>query len=253
MASTPPLIARPIQTGTAGWSVPRQHAEHFGTGSHLERYARVFSCAEINSSFYKPHRPATWARWAAAVPEGFRFSVKAPKTITHEARLACSPGLLTSFLEQASVLATKLGPLLFQLPPKLVFDPAVTHAFLNLLRDLHPGAVVFEPRHPSWFTPEADALFDRFHIARAAVDPTTIPDALKPGAWKQLVYYRLHGSPRIYYSAYTEEYLQSLATAIKRQRKTNPDADVWCIFDNTAAGAAFDDARTLQRLSAPVI
>ena len=236
----------PARVGTAGWSIPARFAADVATpGSHLERYSRAFACAEINSSFYRPHRVSTWEKWAASVPDGFLFSVKAPRTMTHEAKLEGVSDLLGPFLAQARLLGPKLGPLLFQLPPKLAFNHAVAAGFLELLRDLHSAAVVFEPRHASWFTEEADALFQRFAIARAAADPTRIPEAAAPGGWSGLVYYRLHGSPRVYYSEYGAEYLQSLASRIERQRQTS---EVWCIFDNTASGAALGDAQTLTRL-----
>ncbi|WP_408901606.1 DUF72 domain-containing protein, partial [Pararoseomonas indoligenes] len=77
-----------VQIGTAGWSIPKQHAGEFDAdGSHLERYARRLPAVEINSSFYRPHRPATYERWAASTPESFRFSAKVPRTITHDCRL----------------------------------------------------------------------------------------------------------------------------------------------------------------------
>ena len=62
-------------------------------GTHLERYSKVLSCAEINSTFYRSHRPSTWKKWVESVPESFRFSVKAPKAITHETNLICGPSL----------------------------------------------------------------------------------------------------------------------------------------------------------------
>ena len=78
----------PVFVGCAGWSIPRQHASYFPSeGSHLERYARFLPAVEINSSFYRPHKPATYARWAASVPDGFRFLFKLPRAITHERRL----------------------------------------------------------------------------------------------------------------------------------------------------------------------
>ncbi|WP_263382612.1 DUF72 domain-containing protein [Granulicella arctica] len=236
-----------LRIGTAGWSIPSRFGSDVpGEGTHLERYARAFRCCEIDSSFYKPHRLATWAKWAASVPEHFRFSVKAPKTITHEGKLACSPELLKTFLEQVTTLDAKLGPLLFQLPPKFAFELASAEAFMVMLRDLHPGPVVFEPRHPTWFTAEVSELFRRFHIALVAADPTSIPEATYPGGWEALVYYRLHGSPRVYYSAYEDGRLVPLATDMKARQK---NADVWCIFDNTASGAALGDARRLQQLT----
>jgi uncharacterized protein YecE (DUF72 family) len=234
-----------IHIGTAGWSIPKQFAHevpHHGT--HLERYSRVFSCAEINSSFYRSHRISTWETWAASVPENFRFSVKAPQTITHEANLICGPEPLNRFLAEANALGKKLGPILFQLPPKAAFNPTVTEAFFTMFRNLHSGPTVLEPRNPTWFTAEADRLLQKFQIARAAADPARISAAATAGGWNQLIYCRLHGSPRMYYSAYPDTYLESLAATIAQQKAK----ETWCIFDNTASGAAFGDALSLKRL-----
>jgi uncharacterized protein YecE (DUF72 family) len=235
-----------LRIGTAGWSIPRQFAEDFpANGTHLERYAAVLPCAEINSSFYRPHRVSTWAKWAASVPENFRFSVKAPKTITHEARLACTPEDLKAFLAEVTTLGPKLGPILVQLPPSLAFESATAKTFFSMLRDLHQGPIVFEPRHATWFTAEADDLLKDLHIARVAADPAPVPEAATPGGWNKLIYYRLHGSPRMYYSPYTQAFLNSLADSIAQQQQAST---VWCIFDNTASGAALGDANTLRNL-----
>ena len=234
-----------IRIGTAGWSIPKQYAGQLPQqGTHLERYGRAFSCAEINSSFYRSHRLTTWAKWADSVPEGFRFAVKAPKTITHESSLACSSEQLTNFLAEARTLATKLGPILFQLPPKFIFNPATAHAFFTMFRDHHLGPTVLEPRNPTWFTEEANSLLNKFHVARAAADPARIPAAATAGGWPHLLYCRLHGSPRMYYSSYPKAYLQSLASSIERHHAP----EIWCVFDNTASGAALGNALTLQSL-----
>ena len=236
-----------VRIGTAGWSIPKQHVNEFPpTGTHLVRYSRIFSCAEINSSFYRPHRISTWAKWAASVPDNFRFSVKAPKTITHEANLACSLEQLKTFLTEVKTLNNKLGPILFQLPPKFDFNLKGAEAFFVLLRDLHAGSVVFEPRHPAWFTVEADDLMQRFQIARVAADPAPVPAGTTPAGWNKLIYYRFHGSPRMYYSEYAKSFLRSLAGTILQQQAE----EIWCIFDNTASGAALGDAQTLKDLLA---
>ncbi len=248
MAEKNALAAAPgsIRIGCAGWSIPRLYAADFpGEDAHLLRYARVFSCVEINSSFYRSHRETTWKRWADSVPEDFRFSVKAPKLITHEAALACSPQQLTAFLAEAGCLGEKLGPLLFQLPPKLAFVPELTTAFFTLLRSLSAHPAVLEPRHPTWFTPEANELLTHFRIARAAADPSIAGEPLRPAGWPELAYYRLHGSPDRYYSAYTPDFLNELAGTLVHQ---SAHAAVWCIFDNTASGAATGNARTLAAL-----
>ena len=102
----------PIRIGTAGWSIPKEHAAAFPVaGSHLERYGAVFNAVEINSSIYRPHRTATYERWAASVPEDFRFAIKVPKAITHERRLKDVGDLLYRFLSEAGGLGPKLGQL----------------------------------------------------------------------------------------------------------------------------------------------
>jgi uncharacterized protein YecE (DUF72 family) len=108
---------------------------------------------EINSSFHKPHRRKTYERWAASVPADFAFGVKAPREITHGLRLARAGAALDAFLAQASGLGSKLGVLLFQLPPSLAFDARTTATFFRVLRKRHAGRVACEPRHATWFTP----------------------------------------------------------------------------------------------------
>lgn len=234
-----------IRIGTAGWTIPKQFGKDLPeTGTHLERYSQTFSCAEINSSFYRSHRQSTWRNWAESVPEDFRFSVKAPKAITHEASLVCDPEPLKIFLAEAKILESRLGPILFQLPPKAAFSPIAADTFFTMLRDKHSGPTVLEPRHPTWFTAEADRLLQKFHIARVAADPARVSAAATAGGWNQLLYCRLHGSPRMYYSSYTETYLQLLAVTIARRQAK----EIWCIFDNTASGAALGNAQTLMRL-----
>jgi uncharacterized protein YecE (DUF72 family) len=231
--------------GTAGWSLPLAEQESFAAGaSHLERYASRFDAVEINSSFHRPHRPATYARWAAAVPASFRFSVKVPKSITHARRLQEAGDLLEAFLKEASGLGEKLGCLLVQLPPSLSFDAAVVAPFFADLRSRSAAPVACEPRHPSWFEPQADDLLRGLGIARVAADPARVPEAAEPGGWRGLTYYRLHGSPRMYYSAYTDEYLDALAARL--QEAAGESREVWCIFDNTTLGAATRNALDLR-------
>jgi uncharacterized protein YecE (DUF72 family) len=232
--------------GTAGWQVPPQHADLFETaGSHLQRYARRFDAVEINSSFYRPHQPKTYARWAASVPEDFRFAVKIPKEITHGRRLVDADEALALFLGQVEALGERLGPLLVQLPPSLRFEPAVAERFLEALRRRFDGNVAVEPRHPSWFTDAADGLLVGGRAARVAASPACVPRAALPGGWPGLTYYRLHGTPQIYYSPYSEADLDALAAALRA--RPSADAPGWCIFDNTARGAAANDAMRLRR------
>ncbi len=209
----------------------------------MERYSGLFCCCEINSTFYRFHKPETWARWAATVPAEFRFSVKAPKAITHQALLACGPEILEPFAKEITGLGEKLGPVLFQLPPRLVFDSALAKGFFTVWQRVHFGATVCEPRHESWFAPDAGALLRDLGIARVAADPARVPSAASPGGATSLPYYRLHGSPRMYYSSYSPEFLDEIARGMSTAGR-----EAWCIFDNTASGAAAENAMQLDAL-----
>jgi uncharacterized protein YecE (DUF72 family) len=235
------------RVATAGWAIPKAVADRFpAAGTGLERYATRFSAVEINSTFYRSHRASTYARWVAATPSFFRFAVKLPRTITHEARLVGAKPLIAAFHDEVVQLGEKLGPLLVQLPPTLAYDAAIADGFLRDLRDLWPGTIVCEPRHPSWFEPEAEALMRAYRVARVAADPARHPAAAVPGGWNGAAYWRLHGSPRMYSSAYDQTALERLAADILAQV-----AETWCVFDNTTSGAAAANALSLLDLVDP--
>ncbi len=231
------------QIGTAGWTLPRDLRERFeGSGTQLERYAREFSCVEINSSFYRPHRPSTYGRWARSVPETFRFSLKLPREITHVRRLVQADAPLKQFLEESSGLGEKRGVLLVQLPPSFAFEAAVAEAFFRLLRSQYDGRAACEPRHASWYETEADACLDAFAVARVAADPPPVTAAVEPGGARDWSYMRLHGTPVIYRSSYDESRLATIAANLRRSQKP-----AWCIFDNTTFGAATANALRVKQ------
>lgn len=239
-------MLHPVRVGCAGWAVRKDRAELYGAeGSHLARYAATFDAAEINSSFYKPHRRATYERWAASVPDAFRFAVKVPRTITHEHALADAVAPLERFLGEASGLGAKLGPLLVQLPPSAELDAPVAAAFFAELRARFDGLVACEPRHPTWFEPEAEALLAHFAVARVAADPVCAPGADRPGGWPGFAYWRWHGTPRVYWSEYGEQRVAAFAALVRAHAAGRRES--WCVFDNTALGAAPVDALTLVR------
>ncbi|RME84919.1 MAG: DUF72 domain-containing protein [Caldilineae bacterium] len=243
-AQGPPASrGRRVYVGCAGWSIPKSLSASFpAEGSHLQRYAARLSAVEINSSFYRLHRPQTYARWAATTPPDFRFAVKMPRAITHYGRLQ-DLTVLPEFLAGPRELSEKLGPLLVQLPPSLVFARDVAERFFTALREQFAGRIACEPRHASWFGTEAEILLRRFRVARVAADPPPVPQAAVPGGWEEWTYYRLHGSPRLYYSSYADEALESLARRLQQDAKDK--SEVWCIFNNTAAGAAHENALSL--------
>ena len=184
---------RTIRIGCAGWSVPSQHQQLFGAkGASLERYATRLDAVEINSSFYRPHQPSTYARWASSVPEDFRFSLKVPKTITHDHRLLGTSALVDRFLADCM------------------------HHGVNLVA-ADPAPV-------------------------AGLESCVLPS--DTGAWR---YWRLHGSPKLYYSSYSRAALARLVTRVLQSAQ---NADVWVVFDNTAHGHAAANALLLKELVA---
>ena len=235
-----------ILVGCAGWSLSSAVASQFpGESSHLERYARVLPAVEINSSFYRPHRPSTYARWRDSVPAGFRFSVKLPREITHIRRLNDIAQEIDVFLDAASNLGERFGCLLVQMPPSLAFDAGAATGLFSRLRERLAIAIACEARHQGWFGPEAAELLGRFDIARVDADPQVAVEPA-PALYQGVVYVRLHGSPVIYHSDYPAEYLkENAARLIEHHRQGR---QVWCIFDNTASGAAVPNALATRKL-----
>jgi uncharacterized protein YecE (DUF72 family) len=208
----------------------------------LQRYATQLTAVEINSSFYRQHRPQTYLRWAQSVPSEFRFSVKVPKLITHVQRLQNCDVLLDEFLSQCTQLGDRMGCLLIQLPPSLAYDEATAEDFFLALRRRYAGGVALEPRHETWLN--ANALLVEQRIGQVAADPSPFVGGEAPSGWPGIRYWRLHGSPRIYHSAYERSYLRLLAGNL--QSSTRNGIPTWCIFDNTASGFALGDALSLQ-------
>jgi uncharacterized protein YecE (DUF72 family) len=242
--------ARRYFIGTAGWSIPVASAERCpGPGTHLQRYAGVFRGAEINTSFHRPHEQTTYSRWARSTGPSFRFAVKVPRLITHDLKLRNARAPLERFLAESAGLGTKRGPLLIQLPPSLEFNARAAASFFRLLRDRYQGLAVCEPRHPTWFSPEAATVLVGNEIGRVAADPPPVAAADRPGGWDGIVYYRLHGSPRKYWSSYDAAFLDAVATHLRHVPAGVP---AWCVFDNTAGGAALENAWQLRaRLPTP--
>ncbi|MRI58933.1 MAG: DUF72 domain-containing protein [Epsilonproteobacteria bacterium] len=231
-----------IYIGTAGWSIPKELREYFGEGSNLlQRYATRLNVTEINRTFYAMPRASTFQKWAAETPEEFRFTLKLPRLYTHFKKLGTTQGL-EEFCSTISHLGAKLLAILVQLPPSLSYEQERAQAFFSTLTTLCTCAIACEPRHESWI--EAEELFQKLGIARVAADPPRFEIDKEPGGYEGFRYYRLHGSPKIYYSSYSEEFLQELAAKLRKDRASMQIV----IFDNTASGAAFSNALRLKEL-----
>ncbi len=240
---------KPVTIGIAGWALPRADADIFpsaGFGSNLARYAAVFDAVEINSSFYRPHKPETYARWAESVPESFRFAVKLPRTITHEKRLQEIGRELDRFVAEAGTLGAKLGWVLVQTPPSLRFDTAAAEAMFAGLRTRlheHDVALACEARHATWFGDEATTLMREQGIVRVIADPPVG----EPGPYRAIcegqAYVRLHGSPLIYRSIYEPERLAQVAAWLRGRQ-----GRALVIFDNTMSGTQVRQALQLREM-----
>jgi len=228
-----------IRVGLAGWSnPPAKRSERDPEQTHLAYYAAHFSCVEINSSFYRPHQSATYQRWRGETPTPFRFSVKMPRSVTHESHLKRCATEVARFYEGIAALQPKLAAVLVQLPPSLEFNRRTVRTFFESVPRLHGTRVVCEPRHPSWFTSAAESALRDATVSRVAADPARCPGAEVPGGVRRFAYFRWHGSPRLYYSKYSAAQLATFAATVRKTKST----ETWCIFDNTALHAAWDDA-----------
>ena len=228
-----PIIA------TAAWSISKKVADRFAQeGSGLSRYAAVFDGVEINSTFYRRHKTLTFSRWAEAVPDSFRFAVKISKGITHTRAMKDIAKAFETFLEDIASLGERRGPLLCQLPPTLAFDADVLETAFKTMRNAYDGPMVIEVRHKSWAEAEALDLLKSHAIDRVLADPAPIWPAEEFDSPPK--YVRLHGRPKIYHSSYTDEEIRSFSKLLA------PDG--WCVFDNTASGAAIENALTMLEM-----
>ncbi|GLS21002.1 hypothetical protein GCM10007874_40190 [Labrys miyagiensis] len=143
-------------------------------------------------------------------------------------------------MEKVALVGERLGPILVQLPPSLVFELVSVERLLQRLRSNISSNIAFEPRHPSWL--EAGPLFKEYRVARVAADPPLLGDEFEARVTEQFGYLRLHGKPKVYYSSYSDDYISQLADVLLASKA----ALIWCIFDNTASGAAVQNALALK-------
>lgn len=176
------------------------------------------------------------------MPADFRFAVKVPQSISHAPELSFDRADVDRFCDEISGLGHKLGVLLLQLPSSTVFARRPAGNLVTTLQRCGKVPVVCEPRHTSWLTRQANDWLAQRGVARVAADPPRGADGDVPGGWTGLAYFRLHGSPKVYYSSYDATALAALEVRLAACAEAAP---VWCIFDNTASGAAIADALKL--------
>jgi uncharacterized protein YecE (DUF72 family) len=238
-----------VLIGLAGWSeAASRHGKLLpaaGEGATgLQRYAAAFDFVEINSSFYRQVKLATYEKWAGEVSADFRFAVKMHRLITHYTRLK-NTDLLKDFFASVEGLGKKLAVVLVQLPPTLVFDSGVAEKCFAVLRSIYQGCVVCEPRHPSWEAKDAQEVLGSFEIGTVLTEiPSEETGAKHPARCCPPVYVRLHGAPRKYYSSYSAADLARLAGFLA----ASAGRQCHVVFDNTAGPAGVLNALELQKL-----
>jgi uncharacterized protein YecE (DUF72 family) len=236
----------PIHIGTSGWHYGHWrgpfYPEELGAEGFLAYYAERFHTVEINNSFYQLPSESTLGKWRDAVPQGFVFAVKGSRFITHMKKLKDPASSLAPFLERVAVLGEKLGPILFQLPPRWRFNGTRLADFLAAL----PGAYRYtlELRDQSWINDDALNLLARHGAAFCIYELAGYLSPLEVTA--DFVYIRLHGPGGPYQGQYDHETLAGWAGAMAAWSREG--REVFCYFDNDEAGYAAQDALRLLDL-----
>ncbi len=268
-----------IHVGTSGWVYPHWRGDFYPPGlagsRWLEFLAARFATVEVNATFYSLTTPRACDRWRAVVPPRFLFALKGSRYITHMKQLRGVEAALANFYSSGILrLGAQLGPVLWQLPPRLRFDRAVAADFLRRLpRDVraaeklarrHDARVAgrsclrapdgrdtriqyaLEPRHQSWMTPDAAELLREHEIALVWADTAGEHPATGVQTNDKLAFVRLHGSRRIYEGRYTTGELEAWASRAREWARRG--AAVFVYFDNDREAAAAQDARRLAAL-----
>ncbi|HEV7735244.1 MAG TPA: DUF72 domain-containing protein [Candidatus Binatia bacterium] len=267
------MLQPEVRIGISGWRYRPWRGVFYPNGlpqrAELTYASSRFDSIEINGSFYSLQRPSSWRRWYAETPPGFVFAVKGGRFLTHHKKLRdCETPLANFFASGVLALEEKLGPILWQLPPQLPFDPPRLAAFFDLLprttaaaatlarghdqrlrhgAHLETGAnrplrYALEVRHPSFVDPAFLALLRRADVALCVADTA--------GRWPFLddvttrfVYVRLHGDKQLYASGYGRSALDAWATRVAAWRADG--RDVFVYFDNDVKVHAPYDAMNL--------
>jgi uncharacterized protein YecE (DUF72 family) len=268
-----------VRIGISGWNYPPWRKVFYPPGlrqtDELRFASRVFPTIEINGSFYSLQRPSSYRAWYAATPNDFVFALKGGRFITHMKRLRDVEAPLANFFASGLLcLREKLGPILWQLPPNVRFDPGVLRAFFELLpktlreterlarrhdERLRGRGVVdaeeddralrhtLEVRHESFLDPHYVELLGEYGIASCVADSAGLYPMIED-LTADFAYVRLHGAERLYVSGYGPEDLEPWAARVERWQASG--RPVYVYFDNDVKVRAPFDALNLARLLA---
>jgi len=239
--------------GTSGWVYSHWqgifYPENLKSEEKLKYFSQHFQTTEVNYSFYHLPRPTTYQKWYLETPTDFIFAIKASRFITHIKRLKGVKEAWKTFLENASNLKEKLGPILFQFPLSSKATPENLERLKEFLKVVQKNfsrtvleklRVAFEFRHKSWCEEKIYKLLKKYNIAWVIADSPRYPKEEVVTA--DFVYLRMHGSKVLFASKYTKKELSFLAEKIKKWLKT---CDVYCYFNNDFHGYAVENAKEL--------
>jgi uncharacterized protein YecE (DUF72 family) len=264
-----------VRTGISGWRYPPWRGVFYPPGlpqrRELEYASRRLRTIEINGSFYSLQRPESWEAWAAQTPDDFVFAVKGPRFVTHLKQLRDVETPLANFLASGVLaLGLKLGPVLWQLPPRMRFDVERIGTFLAMLPTSTAAAALLAEQHDERLDGRARTTTDTDRPFRHAVEPrhesfrdpafvellrkhgVALVHADSAGTWPvfdestaDFRYVRLHGADELYASGYTADALDAWAARIRGWRE-----EAFVYFDNDAkVHAPYDAIALAERLS----
>ncbi len=244
-----------LYIGTSGWVYAHWrkvfYPEDLLVKDKLKYFSKYFKTVEVNYSFYHLPSPSSYENWYKQVSKNFLFAVKASRFITHIKRLKNIKQSWKIFINNALHLKEKLGPILFQFSPNFIATEENIkrlQVFLKYITSFKPQVSIFRPkfalefRHFSWFVPKIYKLLKKYDIGLVIADSPNYPKTEEITA--DFVYLRMHGSKTMFSSKYTDKELKELAQKIKKwlEQKLN----VYCYFNNDAAGYAVENAKTLK-------
>ncbi|MBW1988617.1 MAG: DUF72 domain-containing protein [Deltaproteobacteria bacterium] len=235
-----------IRVGTSGWHydhwVGPFYPEGMKSGEFLDFYKDRFSTTEINNSFYRLPSEKTLKVWKAKVPKGFVFAAKGSRYATHMKKLKDPDRSVPNLYGRLRVLERKLGPVLFQLPPRWHANPGRLEAFLSALpKDVRAA---FEFRDESWFLEEVYEALKKHGAAFCIYEYAGLTSPREVTA--DFVYIRLHGPDGAYQGEYGKKGLAPWARAISQWADSG--RDVYVYFDNDEQGYAPTDALRLKKM-----
>ena len=218
------------------------YPEKLAQKNWFDYYTRFFDTVELNVTFYRFPQLSFLQSWYKKSPEHFRFSVKAPKAITHFKQFHDTARMITDFYETINNgLQEKLGPVLFQLPPRFAYDDERMERIMNNLNPSFNNVVEF--RHESWWRADVYRALAERNITFCGMSHPTLPDDVIENT--STVYYRFHGVPNLYRSSYSKEFLQGIVNAVKSNGMVNQG---WFYFNNDYDAVGVKNAEEMAAL-----